>query len=408
MTDEFMARHTFGPLILCVTFLLHGSPPPLDDLRDRAEAKWSHLPLLRRVLTPPPGDSGSGRRHWVERSAFAVEHHVLRDAAGPTLEAWTSGLLTRPLPPDRPLWQLRLMPCPEEGGYGLALRMHHVMADGQSAITLMRLLLDAPGDAGPKPARRPGRTDPRRVAESFLRRGLAVPLSSERGVEPALAWSQVDAGLFRAARQALPDRAATTTETLMAAAAGALRACFGDPAGWPSGRVRRRGSVFTWVPMSLRTADNADELGNMASAFRLPLPVHVDEPVARLMACRGLVDAFGRRALELPWRLARLPYLMGPRAMDAVLARAMRPSHAAASCTSLPWGHTRWALDADPVIRIVASPVVPPAGCCSFVLSNYTDTSVVAVTTHRAPGDARRLAAAFTREVARLAESGTV
>ncbi|MEU1778660.1 MULTISPECIES: wax ester/triacylglycerol synthase domain-containing protein [Streptomyces] len=401
LADEFVARHTCGPLIWCVVFLLRGRPPGAEELRRRVAARWAHLPRMRWVLMPSPGAPAAGRRRWTERSAFVAEHHVLRDPTGRTLEAWASGALTHPLPPDRPLWQLRLMPCPTEGGYGLLLRMHHALADGQSAITLMRLLLDGPGDARPAPARRPERSDPRRVAESYLRAGLAVPLPPGRGVEPALAWSPVDADMFRAARRALPDGTATTTETLMAAAAGSLRGCFGDPAGWPG-----RGRVFTWVPVSLRTAENADELGNMASALRLPLPVDGDTPVARLSACRGLVDAFGRRALDLPWRLARLVRLMGPRAMDAVLARAMRPSHAAVSCTSLPWGRTPWALDGDPVARVVASSVVPPVGCCHFVLSNYADTPVVAVTTHRLPGDARRLAAAFAREVARLAECG--
>lgn len=360
------------------------------------------------MLTPPPGTGGAGRYRWTEHDRFAVEQHVVQDPAGLTIDSWASANLVRPLSPERPLWELRLMPCPVEGGYGLLLRMHHALADGQSAVTLMRLLLDGPGCALPRPRRHPDRSDLRRVVESFLEPGLAVPLPQRCSPEPDLAWEPVDAGAFRAARRALPHTTATTTETLMAAAAGALRSCFGDPAGWSPGRVRGRGRVFTWVPVSTRTAGNAGELGNHASTLRLPLPAHHDTPSARLMACRGLVDAFGRRALDLPWQLGRAVSILGPRAMDAVLARAMRPSHAAVGCTSLPWGHTRWDLDGDPVVRIVAWPVVPPLGVCHFVLSQYADASVVAVTTHRLPGDAGRLAKGFIREIARLAESGAL
>ncbi|MFC5721000.1 wax ester/triacylglycerol synthase domain-containing protein [Streptomyces gamaensis] len=406
LADEFVARHTCGPLIWCVTFLLRGSPPTVGELWSRVAARWSQLHRLRWVLTPAPGVPCGGRRRWTELPAFAVEEHVVADPAGPVSEAWAAALLVRPLAPGRPLWQLRLLPCPDEGGYALLLRMHHALGDGQSAVTLMRLLLDGPGDAVPRPRRRPEGSDPRRVLESFLGTGLAIPLPAGCRVEPGFAWATVDAGAFRAARRALPDGVATTTETLLAAAAGALRSCFGDPAGWGTGRAR--GRVFAWVPVSLRTAGNADELGNLASAPRLPLPVHHGTPLARLVACRGLVDAFGRRALALPWRLARVVSLAGPGAMDAVLARAMRPSHVAVSCTSLPWGRTRWVFDGHPVIRVVASSVVPPVGCCHFVLSNYAGTSTVSVSTHRLPGDAGRLAAAFVREVVRLAESGVV
>ncbi|RLV04575.1 hypothetical protein CTZ27_11715 [Streptomyces griseocarneus] len=406
LADEFVARHTCSPLIWCVTFLLRGSPPAADDLRGRVAARWGRLERLRRVLTPPPGTGGAGRHRWTEQPCFAAEQHVVQDPAGLTLESWASAHLVRPLPPERPLWELRLMPCPAEGGYGLLLRMHHAMADGQSAMTLMRLLLDGPGNAVPRPRRHPGRSDPRRVVESFMEPGLAVPLPRGHGPAHDVAWQPVDAGTFRAARRALPHATATTTETLMAAAAGALRSCFGDPAGWSPGRVRGRGRVFTWIPVSTRTAATAEELGNHASTLRLPLPVHLDAPVARLAACHGLVDAFGRRALDLPWQLGRVVSILGPRAMDAVLARAMRPSHAAVGCTSLPWGHSRWYLDGDAVVQVVTWPVVPPVGCCSFVLSHYADTSVVAVTTHRLPGDAGRLAKGFVQEVARLAESG--
>lgn len=402
-----MARHTCSSLVWCVTFLLRGSPPAVGDLRRHVSARWGQLPRLRRVLTPPPGTPGGGRHRWTEQPAFVAEHHVVQDPAGTTLEAWASGFLVRPLPPDRPLWQLRVMACPEEGGYGLLLRMHHVVADGQSAMTLTRLLLDGSGGSVPKPRRPPDRSDPRRVLDSFLGAGLAVPLPSGQSVRPACTWAPVDVDAFRAARRALPGHTATTTETVLAATAGALRSCFGDPAGWPRARARSRGRVFTWVPVSLRTVDNTDELGNLASTFRLPLPVHCDTPTGRLLACRGLVDAFGRRALDLPWQSARLVSLLGPRAMDAVLARATRPAHTAVSCTSLPWGRTRWTLGGQPLVRIMVSPVVPPVGCCSFILSSYADTSLVAVTTHRSPGDARRLADAFAREVALLAEHGS-
>ncbi|WP_240351098.1 WS/DGAT domain-containing protein [Streptomyces olivoreticuli] len=192
----------------------------------------------------------------------------------------------------------------------------------------------------------------------------------------------------------------------MAAAAGALRSCFGDPAGRSLRHTRSRGQVFTYIPVSLRTADTMDELGNITSTVRVPLPLHTDTPAARLMACRGLVDAFGPRALAVPELLARLVSLLGPRAMDAVLARAGGPPFVAVGCTALPWGRAQLTLGGHPLSRVVAFPVVQPAGGCAFVLSGYADTSAIAVTTHRLPGDARDLADAFAHEIDLLAALG--
>ncbi|MGX8904659.1 wax ester/triacylglycerol synthase domain-containing protein [Streptomyces netropsis] len=401
--DECVARQSGRPPVVCMVLVLRGHPPALEELRNRVSARWRRVPRLLWVLVPPTAGSRGGRHHWKAEHAFCAEHHVAQDPAGPSLETWASGLLLRPLPPGRPPWQLHLMACPAEGEFALLLRAHHALADGQSLITLLRVLLDGVAAAVPKPRPHAPRATVRHVLGSFLGPGVGVPLPAGATLQPAHAWSPIDSETFRAARRALPDGPVTPTEVAMAATAGALRACFGAPDG-----VRGRGRLFVLVPVSLRTAGNADELGNITSSLRVPLPVHAATPAARLAACRGLVVGFGRRALEVPGLLARLLSPLGTRVMDAAIARAVGPPHTAVGCTALSWGSVRWALDGQSLARVVTFAGVPPAGACSFVLSSCAGGCAIAVTSHRLPGDARNLADAFTREVALLAGLGAV
>ena len=57
-------------------------------------------------------------------------------------EAVCASLLMRRLPPDRPLWEIVLVPRARPGGCGIVIRFHHVIADGAHAVALVEQLFD--------------------------------------------------------------------------------------------------------------------------------------------------------------------------------------------------------------------------------------------------------------------------
>jgi WS/DGAT/MGAT family acyltransferase len=69
----------------------------------------------------------------------------------------------------------------------------------------------------------------------------------------------------------------TVNDVVLTVVSGALRA-------WLHGRgVRTEGlELRAQVPVSIRAADERGELGNRLAAMRAPLPVYVEDPVARL------------------------------------------------------------------------------------------------------------------------------
>ncbi len=142
----------------------------------------------RPVWEPCPPDLS-----WHVRQADRV-----RGTGG--LAAMCAGLMTTPLPADRPLWELLLVPGAADDGTGVILRIHHAVADGVAGVRLARQLFDGGGapDTGatPQPPVRPRRTPPsrlRRLLSSFSRLAamfsvrigptvLLGPLSTHRGI----------------------------------------------------------------------------------------------------------------------------------------------------------------------------------------------------------------------------------
>ena len=50
--------------------------------------------------------------------------------------------MARPMDPDRPLWELLVVPGAASDGPGLVLRIHHAVADGVVGVAMLGALLD--------------------------------------------------------------------------------------------------------------------------------------------------------------------------------------------------------------------------------------------------------------------------
>ncbi|MGA9520385.1 MAG: WS/DGAT domain-containing protein [Myxococcaceae bacterium] len=253
---------------------------------------------------------------------FDIREHVLRAALSPaaderTLRAWLGSTLGRPLPMNRPLWELHVFERYGAEGSALVWRIHHALADGASLLRVLSSIADeAPSHAAgrrPRPRRtvvlhgmpllfRSAVALVRLVLESGdARTRLKGPLSGARRV----AWSEPIA--LDAVKDLARREHATVNDVLVAALAGAIRQYLEDHDEAPARPLR------AIVPFDLRSkpADNA--LGNRFGLLFLSLPVDCPEPRERLRAVQRRMERLKRGPEAVIWfRLMELAGRLSP------------------------------------------------------------------------------------------------
>ena len=303
-----MSRHRMAPAdaawlrmdrptnLMVVTSVMWFEEPVAPDairalLRDRVLGRF---PRFTQRVTEGLG------LWWEDVEDFDLEDHLHPvDLPGPAgrveLEDFVSGLVSEPLPHDRPLWDLYLV-----GHYGtgsaLVYRIHHAIADG---IALVRLLLSLTDDTENPPVEVAPPHEPGSAAGLAARLGhealelarhpldlarLAVAdgtalaklvllpadahtaLRGPAGVPKKVVWS--DPIPLDRVKQVGHEAGATVNDVLLAAVSGALRTHL----------VRRRSPVHDLraiVPFNLRALDAAlpADLGNKFGLVYLSLPV---------------------------------------------------------------------------------------------------------------------------------------
>ncbi|MGW4928984.1 wax ester/triacylglycerol synthase domain-containing protein [Agromyces sp. NPDC004153] len=165
------------------------------DAAGRPDAAAIRRLLARRIGAIPVLAQRAVRREgawWWEPQEPDLAAHVLVEDPGAGdrgFEAVCARLLMRPLPSDRPLWEIVLVPGARPAGCGIVVRFHHVIADGAHAVALVEGLLDpseverrpaavpASPAAGPsgRPAARPPVTPSRAAVLAYRIRQFARP-----------------------------------------------------------------------------------------------------------------------------------------------------------------------------------------------------------------------------------------
>ena len=258
---------------------------------------------------------------WVDDPGFDPARHVLH-APGDDLDPIVDGILSTPLPRDRPLWEIHVA---DELADGIALvgKMHHCMVDGVAIAELGNRLLDrepggwqepkADGDgwnAAPAPSRR------ERLARAMADRaadGVAIALAPARLATSPARVRALPAAASRGARSAghtlLPPApgsplnrpgsarrrhirvtrslddirtvrrrfGVTPNDVVLAACTGALRR-FAERRGEPPQRLK------AMVPADVRSSEDAAGSGNRIAFLFIALPCDEPDPVARLLA----------------------------------------------------------------------------------------------------------------------------
>jgi WS/DGAT/MGAT family acyltransferase len=316
--------------------IFEGPPPPFDEFLDGLRARLHLVPRYRQKLAHPPLDTG--RPLWVDDPDFNLEYHVRQTALPrPGSEAQlmrlVSRIMSQQLDRSKPLWECWLVEGLEDGHVAMISKTHHALIDGVAGVDLATVMFDL----GPVPPDLDKETQgleawtpaPEPSGAELVAGGVAGMAKAGLGVaagalgalsrpQEALAQAReaaeglgeiVWAGLnpapptplnveigphrrFVGVRCRLEDFKAvknafggTVNDVVLTVVSGALRE-------WLHARgVRTEGmELRALVPVSIRGKEEQGQLGNRIAAMRGPLPVYVEDPVARLGVVREAMD----------------------------------------------------------------------------------------------------------------------
>jgi diacylglycerol O-acyltransferase / wax synthase len=314
--------------------ILEGPPPPFEEFLDGLRARLHMVPRYRQKLAEHAG----GRPLWIDDPDFNLEYHV-RQTALPRpgtesqLMRLTARIMSQQLDRTKPLWELWLVEGVEDGRVAMISKTHHALIDGVSGVDLATVMFDlapVPPDLGEETAGlepwtpTPEPSTPELVAggvAGLARTGLGVaagalsaitrpgqtlaqareavegvgeivwaglnpapesPLNVEIGPHRRFAGVRCELADFKTVKNAF---GGTVNDVVLTVVSGALRS-------WLRSRgVRTEGlEMRALVPVSTRAEHEHHQLGNRIAAMRAPLPVYVEDPVARLGVVREEMD----------------------------------------------------------------------------------------------------------------------
>jgi diacylglycerol O-acyltransferase / wax synthase len=313
--------------------IFEGPPPDYADFCNQIRSRLHLVPRYRQKLAVPPLETG--RPLWVDDPSFNLEYHV-RHTALPSpgseeqLRALAARVHSQQLDRAKPLWETWLVQGLEGGHFALISKTHHALVDGVSGVDLATVLFDserepsgAPHEGEPwipqdepssaqlaargikglirtpfeltgrvlSAATRPTETlevareaieGIGEVAWAGLNPAPETPLNVPIGPHRRLVFVRNELADFKLVKDAL---GGTVNDVVLTVVAGALRR-------WLKARgVRTEGlELRALVPVSIRGKDEHHQLGNRIAAMRGPLPVYVEDPVARLAVVRKSMD----------------------------------------------------------------------------------------------------------------------
>ena len=119
-----------------------------DEITDLFGHRLNRLPPFRRRAVPVPW--GLGHPVWVEDPDFDLKRHITRRrAAEPggdhALAAVVADVAGRPLPRDRPLWEIVVVEGLADRRLAVVAKVHHAVADGAATVALLLNALSAHG-----------------------------------------------------------------------------------------------------------------------------------------------------------------------------------------------------------------------------------------------------------------------
>ena len=324
--------------------LFEGEPPALDAFLAHIDSRLHLVPRYRQKLATPPLETG--RPLWIDDPNFNLAYHVRNTALPPERsgdEASGRGrgeedallnlcarIFSQRLDRSKPLWELWLVEGLASGGVALVSKTHHAVVDGVSGVDLSTVLFDLtregpaetnggePWVPSPEPSSAElaahGLTGALRVAADVATGALGAVShpgeTLERAREVAtgigeVAWTALNAppdtpfnvppgphrriqivraGLdeFKLVKDTF---GATVNDVLLAVVTGAL-SYFLQSRGRRTDGLELRAAI----PVSVRSEEQKGALGNQLTQLMAPLPVFLDDPLARLRYVAQAMD----------------------------------------------------------------------------------------------------------------------
>lgn len=304
-----------------------GTAPSYDEFMRFLESRLSRVPRYRQRLAFVPLEQG--RPVWVDDPHFNVRYH-LRHSALPApgedaqLAALAGRLFAEQLDRDKPLWEMNLVEGLAPGDddqprFAIIVKTHHALVDGISGVDITSVLfslssqvevLEQAPEWTPRPvpsaadligdALRERLSDPAELSRAAraLARSPRRALSDLGGrIEQtgALAWAGVRSAPPTALNQPIgPHRrygwvnsSLATFKQIKNGLDGTINDAVLTTVSLGLGRwLRRRGAdtsgltLTAMVPVSVRSDDEAGQLGNRVSALWAPLPVYEEDPAS--------------------------------------------------------------------------------------------------------------------------------
>src|SRR5947209_9932014 len=313
--------------------IFEGPPPAFEDFLDHIRARLHRVPRYRQKLVDPPFQSG--RPLWADDPTLNWEYHVRNTALpSPASESQLLRLAARiasqQLDRSKPLWEFWVVEGLEDNRFAVICKTHHSLVDGVSGVDLATVLFDLEKEPAPPPSDlepwqpRPepspaelvvaGARGMAKVAAGLASRAVAAATHPETSLSRArdaaeglgeIVWAGLNPApetplnthigphrRYAVVRQQLSDYklvkdtfGGTVNDVVLSVVSGAL-------ARWlRSHGVRTEGlEMRALVPVSVRARDDTGSLGNQLTVMRGPLPVYINDPVARLRFVRKAMD----------------------------------------------------------------------------------------------------------------------
>jgi diacylglycerol O-acyltransferase len=322
------------PLHVGSAIIIDGASAPegwgYQAVHDLIASRLDRLPPFRWKLVEVP--MGIDLPYWIQDPQFDLEFHLRRSGVpkpgGPReLAEVVARIHARPLDRSRPLWEVYIVEGLENDDIAIVSKIHHAAIDGVSGAELLTALVDhepvpppteasvpVEGEKQPHPVRMLARgargvvKQPYRLARTAVRTAkalpglgglatMAVPTAVRRRVRdggmlnrPTLqapdtpfngpisqhrVWAYGDLSLptVKAVKNAA---GATVNDVVMTVCARALRRYLVDHDGLPDRPLQ------AMIPISVRTDDQRDGMGNQVTALVATLPTHLDDPRRQL------------------------------------------------------------------------------------------------------------------------------
>ncbi|MFT5676332.1 MAG: diacylglycerol O-acyltransferase [Paraglaciecola sp.] len=297
-----------------------------DDFRQFVQDRLHTVDKLTQKLVTVP--MSLDRPYWVDDPDFDLSLHLHRTAL-PRPGGWkelrylASRLFSQQLNRERPLWEfifvegLDTIPQVPKGSVALISKMHHAGFDGKSGADLMTMLYDVspkprfvpppqpkvveeiPGPVGlmaksaynfiTRPGKLPGLlwdTGKSTLKAGYLTRSQGIklptmPFSAPKTrfndtVEVERVWNSTILDIHRVKALRKVIEGVTLNDVILAICAGALRRYLLEKNELPDK------PLVAMVPVSTRTDEEKNAMGNQVSAMYVQLATDLEDPVKRL------------------------------------------------------------------------------------------------------------------------------